>query len=252
MIYPETEGVNEVCDNENMYAKLQKDGTYSVMPQMYGGVTTAAELRKIASIMEKYGINEVGLTPEQRIQLKGINKELIQTVCSELNMRLSPAQTHTIRHVNTFFGEQDCQCNNESALQLAIELEKGMENVLTPHKVVLGVSACKHREVEIMTKDICVIEANRGWELYVGGSMNPSLKQGELFCVASDHQEAKQLVCGFVQYYRETANYLEQIGEWTDRVGLIHIREVLFEDSLREQLIDRLEAEMLSHVGKTV
>jgi nitrite reductase (NADH) large subunit len=253
MIYPENEGQNETYyDNVYMEAQLQKNGTYSITPQMYGGMANVAELQKIASIMEKYKLTDVGLTRDQRMQLNGIKKEDIQAVCSELNMRLSPAHGNNIRHVNTCFGEQDCQCNKEYALQLAIELEKEMEYLLTPHKVVLGVSACKHREVEMMTKDISVIGINRGLEIYVGGSISPSTKQGELLTVASNRQEAKELICGFVQYYRETANYLEKICDWIDRVGLIHIREVLFEDALREQLIERLEEEMLLYVGKTV
>ncbi|OAS83013.1 MULTISPECIES: nitrite reductase large subunit NirB [Metabacillus] len=253
MIYPDTDVLNETFSvNENIGAYLEKDGTYSVVPQMYGGMTNAAEFRRLASIIEKYKITNVGITAEQRIQLKGIEKEHIQAVCSELNMQLSPVRTNTIRHVNTCFGEQICQCENKHALQLAIELEKEMEYLLTPHRVVLGISACKHREIDMITKDISIIGVNSGWEIYVGGSSNPSFKQGELFTVTSNSQEAKQLICGFVQYYRETANYLEQIGEWSERVGLIHIREVLFEDSLRDQLIERLEAEVLPFVGKSV
>jgi nitrite reductase (NADH) large subunit len=102
--------------------------------------------------MEKYKLTDVGLTRDQRMQLNGIKKEDIQAVCSELNMPISPAHGNNIRHVNTCFGEQDCQCNKEYALQLAIELEKEMEYLLTPHKVVLGVSACKHSEVEMLAQ----------------------------------------------------------------------------------------------------
>ncbi|MFC0270410.1 nitrite reductase large subunit NirB [Metabacillus herbersteinensis] len=253
MIYPENGGQNKTFFlNEYMNAQIQSDGTYSITPQMYGGMTNVAELKKIATIMEKYKITNVGLTPEQRIQLKGIKKENIQAVCSDLNMPLSPMHGNNVRHVNTCFGEQDCQCNKENALQLAIELEKEMEYLLTPHTVVMGVSACKHSKVDMMTKDICAIGINRGLEIYVGGSSSPSAQKGELFTVANNRQEAKQLICGFVQYYRETANYLEQIYDWTQRVGLIHIREVLFEDALRGQLIERLEAEVLLYAGKTV
>jgi nitrite reductase (NADH) large subunit len=253
MIYPKYEGKNEpFFVNENMKAQLQKDGTYSITPQMYGGVTNVAELQKISSIMEKYKITDVGITPEQRIQLIGIKKEDIHAVYSELNMHLRPAHKNNIRLVNASFGDQECRCSKGNALHLAVELEKKMEYLLTPHRVVLGIAACKHSEVDMITKDISVIGINRGWEIYVGGSISPHIRQGELFTVASNSQEAKELICGFVQYYRETANYLEQICDWTGRVGLIHIREVLFEDVLRKQLIERLEAEMLPYVGKPV
>ncbi|MGM7723497.1 nitrite reductase large subunit NirB [Metabacillus sp. Hm71] len=253
MIYPDNEGLNEpFYMNGSAAAQLQKDGTYSIIPQMYGALLNAAELSRISSIMKKYQITDVGITPEQKIQLKGIKKEYVQAVCSELNVRMSPAHGNTIQHVNTFFGDPVCHCHKEQALQLAIELEKDMEFLLTPHRVVLGVSACKHRETEMITKDISIIGDKRGWEIYVGGSQSPALKKGELFTVASDPEEAKTLICGFVQYYRETANYLEQISDWIERVGLIHIREVLFEVHLRDQLISRMEAELLPYVQKTV
>jgi nitrite reductase (NADH) large subunit len=167
-------------------------------------------------------------------------------VYSELNMPLRTSQKHTIRFINTSFGEQYCQCHKENALQLSIDLEKELEYLLTPNKVVLAVAACKHSPVEVMTKDFSVIGFKRGWEIYIGGSISPNMKQGELFTVAKNDHEAMDLICGLVQYYRETANYLEQVSEWVDRVGLIHLREVLFDDVLRALLIERLEIEKLS------
>lgn len=137
-------------------------------------------------------------------------------------------------------------------MQLAIELEKELDQVLTPHKVVLGVAACKHGEVNMLTMDIGVIGTNRGWEVYVGGSVNPIFQEGELLTVTNTSDEVKQLICGFIQYYRETANFLEQVCDWTRRVGIIHIREVLFEDSLREQLLERLEIELLPYTEKSL
>jgi nitrite reductase (NADH) large subunit len=167
-------------------------------------------------------------------------------------MRFSSLRENTIRHIHTSFDQQNCQCDREEALHLSIELEKELEYLLLPHKVEVGVSGCKHSETDMLVTDICVIGLNNKWEIYVGGSISPSIQQGELFTVAKTNQEAKALICGFVQYYRETANYLEKICDWIERVGLIHIREVIFEDSLRRQLIGRLEAEMLQFTGKLV
>lgn len=255
MIYPENKEKSEpFFTRENMKAQIQKDGTYSLTPQMYGGVTNAVELQRILGIMEKYKITDVGITPSQRIQLRGIKKEFIQAVYSELKMPLRQTDKHTVRLVNASFDDQECECkcSEENAIQLAVELEKGMEFLLTPYRVVVGVSACKHSDIDMLTKDIGVVGINGGWEIYVGGSIDSEIKQGELFSVASNRNEAKELICGFVQYYRETANYLEQICDWTGRVSLIHIREVLFEDVLRKQLIERLEAELFPYVGKLV
>jgi nitrite reductase (NADH) large subunit len=40
--------------NERAHANIQKDGTYSVVPRMWGGLTTPAELRAIADVADKY------------------------------------------------------------------------------------------------------------------------------------------------------------------------------------------------------
>lgn len=250
MIYPEREGINQAVNPfEDVNIKRLSDGTYSVTPQLLGGKVTSEELKKLANMMDKYKIADIGITPEQRIQLKGIKEESIHAVCSEL--RLSSVATNTVRLMNTYFSEQECQCHTDDrSLNLSIELEKELEFLLTPHKLVISVSGCKHKEVDMRTKDICVIGDGLGWEIYVGGSLSP-LKQGELFTVAAHELMAKQMICGLIQYYRETANYLEQLGDWVERVGLIHIREVLFEDTLCEQLVQRLEAELHTFVEKS-
>ncbi len=252
MIYPEREGFNHAINSlEDMKVKRLSDGTYTVTPQLLGGKITSNDLKNLLDMMDKYNIADIGINSEQRIQLKGVKQESIHAVCSHL--KLSPVTTNTVRHVNTFFSEQECECHtDERSLKLSIALEKELEFLLTPHKLVISVSGCKHKEADMRTKDISVIGAELGWEIYVGGSLSPILKQGELFTVAAHEGRAKQMICGLIQYYRETANYLEQLGDWVERVGMIHIREVLFEDSICEQLVLRLEAELHSNVEKSL
>ena len=38
--------------NDRVHANIQRDGTFSVIPRMRGGVTSPAELRKIADVAE--------------------------------------------------------------------------------------------------------------------------------------------------------------------------------------------------------
>jgi nitrite reductase (NADH) large subunit len=42
--------------NDRVHANIQKDGTFSVVPRMRGGVTSASELRRIADVAEKYNV----------------------------------------------------------------------------------------------------------------------------------------------------------------------------------------------------
>ncbi|MDP3136353.1 MAG: nitrite reductase large subunit NirB, partial [Burkholderiaceae bacterium] len=64
--------------NERSHANIQKDGSYSVIPRMWGGETTAAELRRIADVVDKYQIPTVKVTGGQRIDLLGVKKEDLQ------------------------------------------------------------------------------------------------------------------------------------------------------------------------------
>ncbi|GAA3328249.1 hypothetical protein GCM10020331_071460 [Ectobacillus funiculus] len=113
----------------------------------------------------------------------------------------------------------------------------------TPYRIKIGVSACMHNGAGSTTKDIGIMGIDRGWEIYVGGSSGRNVRSGQLLCVAETNEEAVGIISGFIQYYRETANYLERTWQWLDRVGIIHVREVLFDRELRRQLLERLEAD---------
>lgn len=244
MIDPEYESKREVLYmNRRMNAIVQSDGTYSIVPQMYGGLTTAEQLRKIADVAERYQIPNVAITSEQRILLMGVKQEDLTSVWAELDMPLSATYGNMVQNVKTCIGEHVCQCEKEKALELAVLLEKQAEFVTTPYRIKMGVSACMHNGAGSTTKDIGIMGIDRGWEIYVGGSSGRNVRSGQLLCVAEMNEEAIGIIGGFIQYYRETANYLERTWQWLDRVGIIHVREVLFDTELRRQLLERLEAD---------
>ena len=60
--------------NDRVHANIQKDGTFSVVPRMRGGVTTPDELRRIADVADKYNVPMVKVTGSQRIDLLGVKK----------------------------------------------------------------------------------------------------------------------------------------------------------------------------------
>ncbi|MCQ6282594.1 nitrite reductase large subunit NirB [Bacillus sp. EB600] len=233
--------------NENMDATRQSDGTYSIIPQMYGGMTNAEQLRKIADVVEKYRIPNVTVTSGQRILLMGIKKETLPNVWSDLKMPLRPPHRYSIQSVKTDIGDDVCQCDKLPSLQLAALLDKKLEFLKTPHPVTICVSTCIHSGEEAMTKDIGLIGIDRGWEIHAGGQSGRDVRVGELLYVAETSEVAIEMVTALIQYYRETASYLERSGQWIDRIGLIHIREVLFERDLRSQLNKRLEEDVMKY-----
>ncbi|MGE7760244.1 nitrite reductase large subunit NirB [Peribacillus sp. NPDC097895] len=242
MIHPEYEMEQETLYiNEQKNATVQSDDRYSVIPQMYGGMTNAKALRKIANVADKYDISQLALTSEQRIHLMGVKKEDLPGVWADLDMPLSSKYGNTVQNVKTCIGEHVCHCDKQQSILLAVDLEKKLEHLLTPYRIKMGISACMHNGAGSTTKDIGVMGIDRGWEIYVGGSSGRNVRAGELFCVAGTNEEAIEIIIGFIQYYRETANYLERTWQWIERVGLIHVREVLFDKELSQQLSQRLE-----------
>ncbi|MGG0412226.1 nitrite reductase large subunit NirB [Peribacillus simplex] len=242
MIHPEYENRQQTLFiNEKKNATVQSDNRYSVIPQMYGGMTNAKDLRKIANVADKYDISQVAVTSEQRIHLMGVKKEDLPGVWADLDMPLSSKYGNTVQNVKTCIGEHVCSCDKQQSLLLAVDLEKRLEHVSTPYRIKMGISACMHNGAGSTTKDIGVMGIDRGWEIYVGGSSGRNIRTGELLCVAGTNEEAIEIIIGFIQYYRETANYLERTWQWIERVGLIHVREVLFDNELSLQLSQRLE-----------
>jgi sulfite reductase beta subunit-like hemoprotein len=72
--------------NDRVHANIQKDGTFSVVPRMRGGVTSASELRRIADVAEKYNVPMIKVTGSQRLDLLGIKKEDLPKVWADLGM----------------------------------------------------------------------------------------------------------------------------------------------------------------------
>jgi nitrite reductase (NADH) large subunit len=234
--------------NEKMHANIQKDGTYSVVPRMYGGVTTAADLKKIAEVAEKYDVPLVKLTGGQRIGLFGVKKEDLPSMWEELDMPSGYAYGKTLRTVKTCVGAQFCRYGTQDSMSLGIELEKKFERLDTPHKVKMGVSACPRNCSEAGIKDIGFVGIDGGWEIYVAGNGGVDLRAGDLLATVKTEAEVMELTGAYMQYYRETANYLERTSKWVERVGLEHVKEVLADEETRKALNARMDQTLKKYI----
>jgi nitrite reductase (NADH) large subunit len=234
--------------NEKMHANIQKDGTYSVVPRMYGGVTSAADLKKIAEVADKYNVPLVKLTGGQRIGLFGVNKEDLPSIWEELDMPSGYAYGKTLRTVKTCVGAAFCRYGTQNSMALGIELEKKFERLDTPHKVKMGVSACPRNCSEAGIKDIGFVGIDGGWEIYVAGNGGVDLRAGELLCTVKTQEEVMDVTGAYLQYYRETANYLERTSKWIERVGLKHVQEVLANEETRKALNERMNQSLKKYV----
>ncbi|MFC0212681.1 nitrite reductase large subunit NirB [Paenibacillus chartarius] len=227
--------------NERMHANIQKDGTYSVVPRMYGGVTTPADLKKIAEVAEKYNVPTVKLTGGQRIDLLGVRKEDLTAMWADLDMPSGYAYGKALRTVKTCVGEDYCRFGTGDSMGMGIALEKRFERLNTPAKVKMAVSGCPRNCAESGIKDLGVVSVDGGWELYAGGNGGVKVRVGDLLMTVKTEAEVIEYTEAYLQYYRETGNYGERTSEWVARLGIDHIREVLQDEARRSGLRGRMD-----------
>jgi len=226
--------------NERMHANIQKDGTYSVVPRFFGGITNPRELRAIADVVEKYDAPMVKVTGGQRLDIFGIKKEDLPAVWADLNaagMVSGHAYGKALRTVKTCVGSEWCRFGTQDSTGLGVKLEHMSWGSYMPHKFKMAVSGCPRNCAEATIKDFGVICVDSGYELHVGGNGGIKLRGTDLLCKVETEEEAMEYCAAFVQLYREDAHYLERTAPWIERKGLDWVKAALFDDP---QAIPRL------------
>lgn len=217
--------------NERMHANIQKDGTYSVVPRMWGGVTNASELRRIADVVDKYEIPMVKVTGGQRIDLLGVKKEDLPRVWADLDMPCGHAYGKSLRTVKTCVGSEFCRFGTQDSTGMGIALERALTGMWSPHKVKLAVSGCPRNCAESGIKDVGVIAVESGWELHVGGNGGIRTEVAQFLAKVTTPDEVLEYSLAFLQLYREEAFYLERTVHYLSRVGLDYVKARVVEDA---------------------
>jgi nitrite reductase (NADH) large subunit len=229
--------------NERMHANIQKDGTYSVVPRMWGGVTNPKELRAIADVSEKYEARLIKVTGGQRLDIFGIKKEDLPAVWADLNaagMVSGHAYAKALRTVKTCVGSEWCRFGTQDSTGLGIKTEKMTWGSFMPHKFKIAVSGCPRNCAEATIKDFGIICVDSGYELSVGGNGGIHLRGTDALCKVETEQEALDYCAAFIQLYREEARYLDRTAPWVERVGMDYIKARIVEDAEgRESLRQR-------------
>ncbi len=234
--------------NDRVHANIQRDGTFSVVPQMKGGVTSAHQLRRIADVADKYHVPMIKLTGGQRIDLLGIRKEDLPGVWADLDMPSGYAYGKSFRTVKTCVGSDFCRFGVGDSTALGIAIEERFQGLASPAKMKLAVTGCPRNCAEALCKDLGVVAVDGGrWEMYVGGAAGAHIRKGDLLATVDSADEVMTLTGRFLQYYRENANWLERTYAWVPRVGIEHIRAVVVDDA--EGLATQLDANMAKSVA---
>jgi nitrite reductase (NADH) large subunit len=219
--------------NERAHANIQKDGTYSVIPRMWGGQTTPQELRAIADVVDKFKLPEVKLTGGQRIDILGVKKEELPAVWADLNaagMVSGHAYGKSLRTVKTCVGKTWCRFGTQDSTSLGMELERLTWGSWMPHKFKIAVSGCPRNCAEATIKDMGVVCVDSGYELHVGGNGGIKVRVTDLLCKVETEEQVHEYTQAYIQMYREEAHYLERTAPWIERVGLSHVKQHIVDD----------------------
>ena len=240
-------------ENDRLHGNIQKDGTFSVIPRIYGGVTTADELLKIANVAKKYSVPTVKLTGGQRIDLLGVKKEDLPKVWGDLakaGFVSGHAYGKALRTVKTCVGSEWCRFGTQDSTTMGVRLEKMTWGAWTPHKVKMAVSGCPRNCAEATIKDFGVVAVDSGWELHVGGNGGVKVRATDLLCKVTTMEEVEEYCAAFMQLYREDARYLERTAPWIERVGLEFVKKAIVDNAENRKRLAARFLESQKHAQK--
>jgi nitrite reductase (NADH) large subunit len=233
--------------NDRVHANIQKDGTFSVIPEMPGGVCTPDELRRIADVAVKYNVPLVKLTGGQRIDLVGVPKRELPNIWRDLGMPAGHAWSKSYRTCKSCIGTDFCRFGLRDSMGLALKIERQFRGIDSPGKLKLATAGCPRNCSEALIKDVgAVAIGDDKWEIYIGGAGGSHVRKGDVLCVVDDEDDVLLYTGRFIQFYRENAKYKERTYTFVERLGIERIRSVVVEDS--EGLAAELDAAMRASV----
>jgi nitrite reductase (NADH) large subunit len=231
--------------NERAHGNIQKDGSYSVVPRMFGGLCTANDLRAIADVADKFKVPEMKVTGGQRIDLFGVRKEDLPAMWKDLSAAgfvSGHAYGKAMRTVKTCAGKTWCRFGTQNSTGLGVKLEQLTWGSWMPHKFKLAVSGCPRNCAEATIKDFGVVCVDSGYELHIGGNGGIKVRVTDLLCKVETEEEVLEYCGAFIQKYREEAHYLERTAPWVERVGLSAIKDIVVDNKAeREKLYERFK-----------
>ncbi len=228
--------------NEKMHANIQKDGTYSVIPRVFGGNTDANYLIRLGEVAKKHDIQTIKITGGQRIGLYGVKKEDLVSVWRDLDMPSGFAYGKALRTVKTCVGSEWCRFGTQDSTTLGIRLEKIFDRSWYPAKTKLAASGCPRNCAEATIKDLGVVGVEGGWEIYIGGNGGVKVRAGDLLCMVKTDDEVVEIAKAYLQHYRETGQHNERTAPWVERIGLEKIKHVVVDNpDNRKALVERMD-----------
>jgi nitrite reductase (NADH) large subunit len=237
--------------NDHFLANIQKNGTYSVVPRIPGGEITPDKLLVIAEVARDFDLY-TKITGGQRIDLFGARVEQLPLIWKRLvaaGFESGHAYGKALRTVKSCVGSTWCRYGVQDSVSLAIELELRYRGLRAPHKIKAAVSGCARECAEARSKDVGVIAAEHGWNLYVGGNGGFRPRHADLLLTEVDTETLVRTIDRFLMFYVRTADRLQRTAAWVAGLdgGLDYLRGVIVDDVLG--IAGDLDAAMAKHVA---
>jgi nitrite reductase (NADH) large subunit len=222
--------------NDHFLANIQRNGTYSVVPRIPGGEVTPEKLIVLGEVARDFGLY-TKITGGQRIDLLGARVEQLPAIWRRLvdaGFESGHAYGKAVRTVKSCIGSTWCRYGVQDSVSLAVELELRYRGIRSPHKIKAGVSGCARECAEAQSKDIGVIAAENGWNLFVGGNGGFRPRHADLLLSGVEKPVLIRTIDRFIMFYVRTADRLQRTASWLESLdgGLEYLRSVIVDDSL--------------------
>ena len=237
--------------NDQFLANIQRNGSYSVVPRIPGGEITPEKLIVLGEVARDFGLY-TKITGGQRIDLLGARVEELPAIWRRLvaaGFESGHAYGKALRTVKSCVGSAWCRYGVQDSVSLAVELELRYRGIRSPHKIKAGVSGCARECAEAQGKDIGVIAAEDGWNLFVAGNGGFRPRHADLLLTGVDTQTLIRTIDRFIMFYIRTADRLQRTSTWLESLdgGLDYLRSVIVDDSLG--IAAELDEAMERHVA---
>lgn len=207
-------------------AIIQRDKeTYAIAPHIPAGITSPAQLRKIADVAEKYGAQALKLTSAQRIAIVGLDESKLDEIWSELDEKPGAAIGMCVRSVKVCPGTTFCKRGQQDSVAVGLAMDEKYHGLELTWKFKMGVSGCPNDCGEVCIKDLGLIASPRGWNIMVGGNggSKPRLSVRLIEDVPTN-EEALAMVDKVLQWFKEK-NQRSRLGKYIEDVGFEAFQE---------------------------
>jgi NAD(P)H-nitrite reductase large subunit len=217
-----------MADDTPRGAILQRDKkTYAIVPRTPVGLISPEILEAISSVVRRYNLPIVKITSGQRLALIGMEREEVDLIWHDLEMKVGPAVELCVHYVQACPGTEVCKFGVRNSLDLGLELEKLYVGMELPAKVKIGVSGCPFCCAESYVRDIGLIGKKKGWIVTFGGNSGGRPRIGDVIAEEVSDTEAVALVKRCLEYYRDNIDKKLRTARFVEKVGIETIKKAV-------------------------